>query len=55
MIREHPCEKVIELDADHAPYLSATKELVAAISELAAHPAGRASAERGGTLLGGRG
>jgi pimeloyl-ACP methyl ester carboxylesterase len=36
MIREHPCQKVIELDADHAPYLSATDELVAALTELAA-------------------
>jgi pimeloyl-ACP methyl ester carboxylesterase len=35
MIREHPCERVIELDADHAPYLSATNELVAALDELA--------------------
>lgn len=35
MIREHPCEKVIELDADHAPYLSATDELAAALDELA--------------------
>ncbi len=34
MIREHPCEKVIELDADHAPYLSATDELVEALTEL---------------------
>jgi pimeloyl-ACP methyl ester carboxylesterase len=35
MIREHPCRKVVELDADHAPYLSATLELVAALDELA--------------------
>jgi pimeloyl-ACP methyl ester carboxylesterase len=35
MIREHPCERVIELDADHAPYLSATDELVGALLELA--------------------
>ena len=35
MIREHPCERVIELDADHAPYLSATDELAAALLELA--------------------
>jgi pimeloyl-ACP methyl ester carboxylesterase len=34
MIREHPCQKVIELDTDHAPYLSATEELVAALVEL---------------------
>jgi pimeloyl-ACP methyl ester carboxylesterase len=36
MIREHPCERVIELDTDHAPYLSATDELVAALLELSA-------------------
>jgi pimeloyl-ACP methyl ester carboxylesterase len=36
MIREHPCERVIELEADHAPYLSATDELVEALLELAA-------------------
>jgi pimeloyl-ACP methyl ester carboxylesterase len=35
MIREHPCRKVIELDADHAPYLSATVEVAAALDELA--------------------
>jgi pimeloyl-ACP methyl ester carboxylesterase len=35
MIREHPCEQVIELDADHAPYFSATDELVAALLDLA--------------------
>jgi pimeloyl-ACP methyl ester carboxylesterase len=35
MIREHPCRKVIELDADHAPAFSATDELVAALLELA--------------------
>ena len=35
MIREHPCERVIELDADHAPYLSATDGLVAALLQLA--------------------
>jgi pimeloyl-ACP methyl ester carboxylesterase len=35
MIREHPCANVVELDADHAPYLSATDELVAALHELA--------------------
>jgi pimeloyl-ACP methyl ester carboxylesterase len=39
MIREHACEKVIELDADHAPFLSATDELVAALIELAARDA----------------
>jgi pimeloyl-ACP methyl ester carboxylesterase len=36
MIREHPCERVFELEADHAPYLSATDELVAALAEIAA-------------------
>jgi pimeloyl-ACP methyl ester carboxylesterase len=36
MIAEHPCERVVELDADHAPQLSATDELVAALAELAA-------------------
>jgi pimeloyl-ACP methyl ester carboxylesterase len=35
MIREHPCQRVIEVEADHAPYLSATNELVAALDELA--------------------
>jgi pimeloyl-ACP methyl ester carboxylesterase len=35
MIREHPCRRVIELDTDHAPYLSATDDLVAALIELA--------------------
>jgi pimeloyl-ACP methyl ester carboxylesterase len=35
MISEHPCERVIELDADHCPQLSATEELVAALDELA--------------------
>ena len=35
MIREHPCRKVVELDTDHAPYLSATIELVTALDELA--------------------
>ena len=35
MIREHPCERVIELDADHAPFCSATGELVGALLELA--------------------
>lgn len=35
MIREHPCERVIELDTDHAPQLSATDELAAALLELA--------------------
>ena len=36
MIAEHPCEKVIELDADHAPHLSRTDELISALDELAA-------------------
>ncbi len=35
MIEEHRVERVIELEADHAPYLSATDELVAALAELA--------------------
>jgi pimeloyl-ACP methyl ester carboxylesterase len=35
MIREHPCKRVIEIEADHAPFLSATDELVAALLELA--------------------
>jgi pimeloyl-ACP methyl ester carboxylesterase len=35
MIAEHPCVRVIELDTDHAPYLSATDELVDALNELA--------------------
>ncbi|HEX3453219.1 MAG TPA: alpha/beta fold hydrolase [Gaiellaceae bacterium] len=34
MIAEHPCAKVVELDTDHAPQLSATDELVAALDEL---------------------
>jgi pimeloyl-ACP methyl ester carboxylesterase len=35
MIREHPCEHVFELAADHASYLSATDELVLALLEVA--------------------
>lgn len=35
MIAEHPCRLVIELDADHAPYFSATGDLVGALLELA--------------------
>jgi len=35
MIREHPCEHVFELAADHAPNLSATDELVSALLEVA--------------------
>jgi pimeloyl-ACP methyl ester carboxylesterase len=33
MIAEHPCRKVFELEADHAPFFSATGELVAALLE----------------------
>jgi len=36
MIAEHPCRRVIELDTDHAPQLSATDALVEALIELAA-------------------
>lgn len=36
MISEHACWKVIELDADNAPFLSTTDDLVAAFLELAA-------------------
>jgi pimeloyl-ACP methyl ester carboxylesterase len=35
MIAEHPCRKVVELDTDHAPQLSRTDEVVAALDELA--------------------
>ena len=35
MIREHPCERVFELNADHAPFLSATDGLVAALVAVA--------------------
>lgn len=35
MIAEHPCQAVVELDADHAPYLSATDELVDALLAMA--------------------
>ena len=35
MIREHPCQRVIELDTGHAPFLSATDELVAALVNVA--------------------
>ena len=35
MIAEHPCSNVFELDTDHAPFLSATTELVDALLELA--------------------
>jgi pimeloyl-ACP methyl ester carboxylesterase len=36
MIAEHPCASVVELDCDHAPYLSATDELAAALIDFAA-------------------
>jgi pimeloyl-ACP methyl ester carboxylesterase len=36
MIRDHPCKRVIEIDADHAPFYSAPDELAAALLELAA-------------------
>ncbi len=36
MIAEHPCRRVVELDADHWPFLSATDELVAALGTIAA-------------------
>jgi hypothetical protein len=35
LIRDHPCQRVIEIEADHAPFFSATGELVAALLELA--------------------
>jgi pimeloyl-ACP methyl ester carboxylesterase len=35
MVAEHPCRRVIELETDHAPYLSATDELVAALLDVA--------------------
>jgi pimeloyl-ACP methyl ester carboxylesterase len=35
MIRESPCEQVIEIDTDHGPWLSAPDELVAALDRLA--------------------
>jgi pimeloyl-ACP methyl ester carboxylesterase len=35
MISEHPCRRVIEIAGDHAPFYSATDELVAALLELA--------------------
>ena len=41
MIREHPCERVIEIDADHAPFFSATDELVAALLRARARRIGR--------------
>ena len=44
MIREHPCERVFELDADHAPFLSATDELVQTLLELAGEPVEKSAA-----------
>jgi pimeloyl-ACP methyl ester carboxylesterase len=44
MIEEHGVERVIELDADHAPYLSATDELAAALVDLANALPARATA-----------
>ena len=44
MIREHPCERVIEIDTDHAPFLSATDELVAALTAAAEHTTSTAAA-----------
>jgi len=35
LIRDHPCERVIEIEADHAPFFSVTGELVAALLQLA--------------------
>jgi hypothetical protein len=35
MIAEHPCRSVVELDADHAPHLSRTDELVTALDSMA--------------------
>jgi pimeloyl-ACP methyl ester carboxylesterase len=35
MIAEHPCVNVVELDCDHAPYLSATDELADALLSFA--------------------
>ncbi len=35
MIAEHPCVTVVELDCDHAPYLSATDELADALLSFA--------------------
>ncbi len=35
MISEHPCRRVIEIETDHAPYLSATDDLVAALLDFA--------------------
>jgi hypothetical protein len=35
MIAEHSCTSVVELDTDHAPHLSRTDELVAALDAMA--------------------
>ena len=35
MVRESPCQEVVELDTDHSPYLSKTSELAAALSRWA--------------------
>jgi pimeloyl-ACP methyl ester carboxylesterase len=35
MVSEHPCRRVAELETDHAPYLSATDELVAVLLDVA--------------------
>jgi pimeloyl-ACP methyl ester carboxylesterase len=35
MISEHPCVNVVELDSDHAPYLSATDDLAEALLSFA--------------------
>jgi pimeloyl-ACP methyl ester carboxylesterase len=35
MVRERPCADVVELDTDHAPFLSRTVELVAALERFA--------------------
>jgi pimeloyl-ACP methyl ester carboxylesterase len=40
MIRDHPCRRVVELEADHAPFFSATDELVAALLDLGSIPDG---------------
>jgi len=39
MFERAGCQPVIELEADHAPYLSATRELVDALDQLAHRPA----------------
>lgn len=37
MIAENPCEAVVELDTDHTPHLSMTKELAGVLQKFAAH------------------